>query len=96
MPTALLSDTSEALRGRAAPSGDGTVGRLLDFEGESWVLCRWGAESVLLDGVEPPVAASFRAVDAADLVEVAFVFAMMVAVALVMAFALAVGFVAFT
>ena len=27
-PTALLSDTSEALRGRAAPRGDGTVGRL--------------------------------------------------------------------
>ena len=35
IPTALLSDTSEALRGRAAPSGDGTVGRLLDLEGDS-------------------------------------------------------------
>lgn len=90
IPMALRSDTSEALRGRAAPSGDGTVGRLLDFEGDSCVLCRWGAESALLDGVELPGAASFRAVDAADLVEGTLVFA------LAMAVALEVGFVAFT
>jgi hypothetical protein len=42
------------------------------LEGDNCVLCRWGADNALLDGVDPPGAAvlvGFTAGDAVDLIE---------------------------
>ena len=58
-PTAFRSETSEATRGLAAPSGEGTRGLLSGFCGLSWILVgAFGAESpVAVRGVLLPAVA---------------------------------------